>query len=207
MTDKEDLNNMSGVNIKYKICNTCKLEFPLTPQFFYRNKSYKDGFFGHCKQCDKIKTRDNKKRYYNKTKKKWYKYSLNKRLKNKEWYKKSIEIAKKCHKRNSSPYNFKCVYFISENRSYIKIGKCSNIYNTISSIQRGNPRKLKIEGIIRSDNNTITESSIHHLFDEYRVKREGRRCDWFIFNKKIKDYIKQNTEKIILNKRQHIVIK
>ncbi|HZK56685.1 MAG TPA: hypothetical protein VFD17_00115 [Clostridia bacterium] len=43
-----------------RTCNMCKQEFPLTAEYFYRNKSFKSGFAYQCKNCRK----EISKRYY-----------------------------------------------------------------------------------------------------------------------------------------------
>lgn len=34
-----------------KRCNSCGLEYPLTPEFWYRNRTRKNGFQSQCKAC------------------------------------------------------------------------------------------------------------------------------------------------------------
>ena len=41
-----------------RVCKTCNKEFPLTDEYFYRNKSFKCGFEYYCKECRKAYKRE-----------------------------------------------------------------------------------------------------------------------------------------------------
>ena len=41
-----------------RVCKTCGVEFPLTEEHFYRNKSFKSGFEYYCKECRKSYKRE-----------------------------------------------------------------------------------------------------------------------------------------------------
>ncbi len=49
--------------MKYKKCNKCSKEFPLTKDFFYKHKTGKDGFGTTCKKCYCLKINKNRKKY------------------------------------------------------------------------------------------------------------------------------------------------
>jgi hypothetical protein len=34
-----------------KTCAKCKIEFPATTEYFYKNKQNKDGLYSYCKKC------------------------------------------------------------------------------------------------------------------------------------------------------------
>lgn len=40
-----------------RICSVCREELPLNAKNFYRNRSSKNGFHQHCKECQKERTR------------------------------------------------------------------------------------------------------------------------------------------------------
>ena len=37
----------------YKTCKKCKRSFPMTPKWFNRNETSKDGFQSYCRSCQK----------------------------------------------------------------------------------------------------------------------------------------------------------
>lgn len=41
-----------------KICSVCGIEYPLTPEFFYRRKENKDGFKSPCKNCERKRIKE-----------------------------------------------------------------------------------------------------------------------------------------------------
>jgi len=53
--------------IQTRVCNSCDppIEWPLTEEFFYKNKNSIDGFADKCKKCQK---KNNLQRYYDKNK-------------------------------------------------------------------------------------------------------------------------------------------
>ena len=40
-----------AATIVEKVCKDCKRTFPATPEYFHRNKNYRDGFVRQCKSC------------------------------------------------------------------------------------------------------------------------------------------------------------
>ncbi len=65
-----------------KTCNKCNTSYPLTFEYYYRNKSSKDGFMARCKGC--IKKRNNQYNKKNKQRNKEYQkehYQENKHIK------------------------------------------------------------------------------------------------------------------------------
>lgn len=51
-----------------KTCTKCKKKYPATTEFFYKNKSKKDGLSNWCKECDKAYSRVQSRDYYHKNK-------------------------------------------------------------------------------------------------------------------------------------------
>jgi len=45
-----------------KICTKCKNTFPITPEYFYRNKSHKDGLSSRCKECGRQQRQQNREK-------------------------------------------------------------------------------------------------------------------------------------------------
>ena len=46
------------ITISTKHCNTCKVSYPPTTQYFHKHKQQKDGLFGICKSCRNSKKRN-----------------------------------------------------------------------------------------------------------------------------------------------------
>ena len=44
--------------ISDKQCNTCKVSYPSTTQYFHKHNQQKDGLFGKCKSCRNVKKRN-----------------------------------------------------------------------------------------------------------------------------------------------------
>lgn len=65
--------------IKKKLCTGCNRELPITEEYFYRDKSKKDGFVTRCKDCRKL-------------------YMAQLYQKNKEEYRKASSIYAKNHR-------------------------------------------------------------------------------------------------------------
>lgn len=38
-----------------KVCISCKTELPATLEYFYRSQYKRDGLYGHCKECHRIR--------------------------------------------------------------------------------------------------------------------------------------------------------
>lgn len=74
-----------------------------------------------------------------------------------------------------APRMTQCVYIIEEEGTGLyKIGVSRNPPQRCLSLQRGNPRDLRIVHAINSDEPRATEVAIHDALDEYRVSGE-----WF----------------------------
>ncbi len=76
-------------NIITKKCTKCEKEFPVTSEFFPRNKNTKDGFQNWCKDCkneDNKEWRETNPEYMKKYFKEWYENNREyKNEANKEW--------------------------------------------------------------------------------------------------------------------------
>jgi len=76
------------------------------------------------------------------------------------------------------------IYFIQSETGHIKIGYSKNNVNgRLTSIQAGNPFKLKLLKTI--DGDPQQESLIHNKFKKFRV----RKSEWFNFDEKILEFI------------------
>jgi hypothetical protein len=90
------------------------------------------------------------------------------------------------------------IYFI-QCKGFIKIGYTSrDISQRFSQIQSHCPYELKIIFIYEGD--LYTEELLHRRFNHLNVRGE-----WFLFNKEIKDFIK-NQKKIISNYKDETII-
>jgi hypothetical protein len=64
-----------------RICYICKKEFPLTDEFFYKDKTHSKGLDHKCKKCSYLKLKERRKNNPEKQRKiqhNQYKYSTNK---------------------------------------------------------------------------------------------------------------------------------
>jgi hypothetical protein len=85
------------------------------------------------------------------------------------------------------------IYFITEENceEYIKIGHTKHPTERISKLQMGNPRKIKLIGVIANAN--------YDLELELHMKFEKDRCvgEWFKYTDEIKNWLKENDNKLI----------
>ena len=80
-----------------KICSQCGKEFPLTSEFFHRDKAQPSGFRGNCKDCRRIEC---KERYYKdieKTREKMRQYGKTSYDKKTDQEKKEINKSRTLH--------------------------------------------------------------------------------------------------------------
>ncbi len=74
------------------------------------------------------------------------------------------------------------IYFIEcESSRFVKIGRSVNIKERLSSLQAGNPSKLKLIAKVNCGQLVFAaklESKLHEIFSDYRVRGE-----WFSFTK------------------------
>ena len=55
--------------MKERYCPKCEKVYPLTAEYWHRNKNMKDGFAGHCKKCSNKSSRTKDISYNTKTEK------------------------------------------------------------------------------------------------------------------------------------------
>ena len=77
------------------------------------------------------------------------------------------------------------IYFIRCNE-YIKIGKTSNLYQRVHSLQGSNPHELKLVGIYASTSLTPDEKFFHNEVEKIANKIRG---EWFKSNFELVKYI------------------
>lgn len=77
------------------------------------------------------------------------------------------------------------IYFIRCNQ-YIKIGKTSNLYQRVHSLQGSNPHELKLVGIYASASLTVDEKFFHNEVKKIANKIRG---EWFVSNSDLVKYI------------------
>lgn len=81
----------------------------------------------------------------------------------------------KCRSLGLLKPNPKYVYFVqAENGGFVKIGKATNIFSRMQSLQNGSPVKLVLRKIIEDENAGELELLLHDIFKEYRIRGE-----WF----------------------------
>lgn len=86
----------------------------------------------------------------------------------------------------------KIVYFIgNEEFGRVKIGKTTNLFSRLSTLQVGSPFTLKVLGFIGDDNHHVKEKEVHKKFAEYHIHGE-----WYELNEKIYDYINKYCSKL-----------
>lgn len=73
------------------------------------------------------------------------------------------------------------VYFVKADVT-IKIGYAKDVYKRLKALQTANPIQLELIGYIPG--NKEKESSLHALFDDYRLSGE-----WFKYSDEIREYI------------------
>jgi len=81
------------------------------------------------------------------------------------------------------------LYFIRSN-NHVKIGISSNVSERIEELQRGNPIKLEILGVIKNSS-FKKEEEIHNKFINLRTVGE-----WFKYENSIAEYINKNSSKL-----------
>lgn len=65
------------------------------------------------------------------------------------------------------------VYFISDG-DYVKIGVATHVNERLRQLQTGNPRKLTLIKVLKSEKPYELENNLHDIFEKYRVNGE-----WF----------------------------
>lgn len=92
-----------------KSCTKCKVEYPITSEYWQRNKKNKDGFRPDCKKCCSKR----KKQYYQKNKERIKEKSCVYRNENKDYYK---EYQKQWYKKNKDSVQ----EYLKENKDHIE---------------------------------------------------------------------------------------
>lgn len=93
------------------------------------------------------------------------------------------------------------IYFIGNmDMGCIKIGVAKDPEKRLKQLQTGNPHNLKIYKTIKNVPNEY-ESSIHRLFDDYRLKGE-----WFQINDKITEFMESISSESDLEKKFKVTI-
>ncbi len=81
-------------DMEYQKCHNCNKEFPLTIDFFHKNKDMPNGFLKICKDCCKKYYKKNKKRFKEYAKNNKEKIEKYQKIYRKEYYKNNIEREK-----------------------------------------------------------------------------------------------------------------
>ncbi len=76
------------------------------------------------------------------------------------------------------------IYFISDGRGFIKIGKAQDVTKRLRGLQTGAASKLIVAGLIRGPESL--ESALHKRFAQYRAQGE-----WFLDCPEIQSFLKE----------------
>lgn len=99
-------------------------------------------------------------------------------------------------------YPCECVYFVTETPycNNVKIGRATNVVLRLSSLQTGNPNKLQIRAIIKTDKSKQLEKELHKELAGYRIHGEWFRLEEdqlsnFINKTGATPFVKQKTQR------------
>lgn len=126
-----------------KECSHCKKKFPRTTEYFYKNKSGKDGFDIYCKNCRKAYQQSDRCKQYQKEYQQSEKYRDYQQTDNRKQYQK--EYKKKYHQSEK----YKKYYQTDKNKHYRKEYKQSDRCKQSSKEYRQTD-KGKISSLLRS---------------------------------------------------------
>ena len=114
---------------KYRLCSKCKKEFPLTNEYFHKDKSTRTGFRSSCKECEQ-KYRNSRKdqiKEYRET----HKEEIKKQRR--EFYKnnkdKCLEKARVYRSNNKESVLKRRKEYYQENKEQIEIGRIKYKYD------------------------------------------------------------------------------
>lgn len=126
-----------------KTCPKCSNQYPLTPEFWHKNKSTKDGYQGYCKECSKEAYRASREKnieMYRERSLRWRQNNPEKaKEKRKRWYLNNKEKARDSTKRwiERNP---------ERNRSAQRAWQQSNRGKVSAKVSRRRARKLNAPG-------------------------------------------------------------
>lgn len=91
------------------------------------------------------------------------------------------------------------VYLLAdEDNEFMKIGTTTKLFSRIKDIQTGNPRELRIIGLMKGGKKE--EEELHERFNRYR-----KRGEWFYYNDEILNTFNPKHWKFALSPRDLIV--
>jgi hypothetical protein len=91
------------------------------------------------------------------------------------------------------------VYFVSYQDGPIKIGKAVDIKKRLSALQISHPEKLQVLGVMKFEENSNTEASLHLKFSHLNIRGE-----WFRRNDEILSYILETRDLNIFPSSEHL---
>jgi len=131
-----------------KTCSKCKIEYPATLEYFYKNRN---SLYLHCKKCEKLR----RKKYYQENKEECKKWQQN----NKEKCNKATKKYQQNNKEKCSKANRKC--YQNKREKYI---------NTRLKYRQENPEKCK-ELIKNWQQNNKEQCCAYSSFRRVRLQR------------------------------------
>lgn len=171
-----------------RICPKCKVEKPLTPEFWYKSNRYKSGYQTYCKQCcidqAKIWYQENTEKANERVNQWYFDKSRSEGDEYKQFREKQNEKRRKfreVHKREKQP----CVYLIYAENGVYKIGRTNDIESRFETIKNISPIPVELILTINAENNRKLEMELHEKFSEKRYYNE-----WFRLDKSDVEYIK-----------------
>lgn len=212
--------------IELKLCNTCEEWFPMTEEFYYKNKSSKiDGFNPYCKECTKKKSskwqKDNPERYKEirkateeKPRTKLLKREMSRKLsaegKRKEWQKKNKDklynygrerVLNKTHEISKEEWEHCLAYF---DFSCAYCGLSEQRHKELYS-QRLHKEHVDPKGANDLSNNIpsckICNSKKHDYTLEEWYRKDNELCGSYSYERleKIKNWLNEGYKLYIMN--------
>ena len=138
---------MKSKKVKTKTCRNskCKMEYPVTEEYFYKNKDNKDGFFNVCKECCKRRRRKYHKEYREEDNERSLKWCQKHKDKKKKYDEKYYQEHREKKRERSVEYYYK---HKNERREYKKNKWKTDIgYRTRSNLNRRLNYALKSQNI------------------------------------------------------------